>query len=648
MPTTLGQAACCLVVAEGPNPKNGAPVQASVPFFARADGNIGGAVVAVSCSGTVLPFDAAATTPTTTLLVAAPLSLLSPFSSSVSSPAGSASLPPGVRLRVLLPPTHEEDEQNNTAWRPAELAAVARVPAAAATLRAALARLRSADGAGRWRLGWALAPWSKVDDVAAAADEAASFLVLRVVVVAGSLWRPPPPPPPPCPACCGDGQSPPRLPPIAEPVVAWGAPFGALAPWHFAGSAVRGVVSGALGGLSSPSSSSVARLDVAALPGMEGGPVCCGSCGRVAGVLSCPLVRRAKSAGGSTGEQAEAAEVPLALALGPLLEACERALLAEGSIAPRATSVPSTPQRSSLSNALARGVVMVRRGGAWATGVVMPRGRREAAAGAATTTSATTTLVLTIAHLFDDSAQQGGGRASPLHVRLPPADDGQEEVWAPATLLHRFEAPHLDLAVLLVAAGVVPDGRLLPLELAPPSPAAAARPVVVAGHGLFGPRLGWPAAATAGTLARCVASSSADAAPATTMALTTASVRAGASGGAVLDPHTAQLLAVVTSNSRHTPPQAGAPAKTLPRWNYAAPAEVLRALWRWAEEEEEEGGGVGGSGGPGGLEAARAALRAMDRRAAKEGGEAAARVWALLPPSAAGGGQEDKVARARL
>jgi hypothetical protein len=647
---------CCLVVAEGPDPTGA--VAAAVPFHGSSSSSSSsgaGAGVALSCSGVVLG-GGGGDGEKDPLLMATPLSLLSPFLSQGAVAAvidsnngrhsgGGANSdallplapPPGVSLRVLLPPPNDEDDNNNTnegRWESAEVIRAARLPACAATLRAALGRLRAAEpaAAARWRLGWALGGNNNsagLDDEASA-DEAATFLVLRIRGrrgrAAGAKSTPP--------LCrCSLGA--------AHGVVAWGSPFGALAPFHFAHSAVAGVVSGVLG----PPSSSVLRLDVAALPGMEGGPVACARCGGLAAVLSRPLVR-----GGAGGSAGAAAEVPLAFPAELLMEACVAAgVVGTAALAAPAAKPPSSSSAAAagVERALSTGVVMVRCGGAWATGVVMPRD----------SASPSPVLVLTIAHLFDH--QPAAGAAAP-----PPSDVGvrvtcpstNRHAWSSSTLLlHRFRSPHLDLAVLAVpypgegeddAALVGGLDALAPLELLPPSSPSSAppRPVVVAGHGLFGPSLGWAPAATSGTLARVVASS---AAADPVMALTTAQVHAGCSGGAVLCASSGRLAAIATSNSRHVLASGGGATTTLPRWNYAVPASALRLLWRWAEDEAEESRRRRGGRQNFDASRARAALRAMDRAAMVEGGEAAARVWALLPPAAADEEQGAKL-RARL
>jgi hypothetical protein len=674
---------CCLVVAEGPD-ATGA-VAAAVSFHGTgAAGPSSPRRVALSCSGVAL--GAAAAADGGRGLVAAPLSLVSPFLRAQAGAAGGGGhrIPAGVSLRVLLPAPDAGDDGDGSGgrWEDARVAGVARLPSrASAALRTALSRLRNAEepaaassggGGPIWRLGWALARpaaaakgggWGAAEEEEAESDEAATFLVLSVKRGRSDPARPP--------ALCRCDSA--LLPP-ASPVVAWGAPFGALAPGHFAGSAVAGVVSGPLGPSSSSCASTaqspaaaaaVVRLDVAALPGMEGGPVACARCGGLAAVLSRPLARRGGGGGrgGGSGGAAGAVEVPLAFPAALLLDACSgflplgsmedgaaatSAAASDDAVAATTTTPTTSPAAGALGRPLASGVVMVRRGGsAWATGVVLPG--RGAAAGRV--------LVLTIAHLFDapprqqqQQRQQQHGGDQEVRVRVTCLATGRQAWSAPAALLHRFRSPQLDLAVLSVpcpsdsaaASAVLRSGlgALAPLELLPPPPppppplspsppAAAPLPVVVAGHGLFGPALGWPAAATAGSLARVVSSGSAP-----MMALTTAAVHAGASGAAVLCARTGRLAAVATSNSRHVPP-AGAvgAATTLPRWNYAVPADALRPLWRWAEEEDEARRRRRQRWHPSDDDAARAALRGIDERAMLRGGEAAARVWALLPPA---------------
>ena len=278
-----------------------------------------------------------------------------------------------------------------------------------------------------------------------------------------------------------------------------------------------------------------------------------------------------------------------------------------------------------------RSVVMVRAGGSWATGVVLPGGRG---------------LVLTNAHLLapqqlpsapgqqpqapSGSASSGSSSAlgRDVWVRLPSDFDRESKFdWRRARLLHAFRG-HLDLAVLQLApppaagdaGGGVAAAALVPLQLATPGALRRGDSVFVLGHGLFGPRAQAPPAATRGSAASIVRL----ACGAPSLLITSAAVHGGASGGAVVDGSGA-LVGLVTSNARH------ASGDTLPRLNFAVHAAELQPLWAWAAA-------AGRGTGPVTSASASAAgwlqqLRALDRDDAS--GRA---LWALQDPRGPGDG----------
>jgi S1-C subfamily serine protease len=308
--------------------------------------------------------------------------------------------------------------------------------------------------------------------------------------------------------------------------------------------------------------------------------------------------------------------------------------------------------------AAAAGVVMVRVGRSWGSGVLITHSG----------------LVLTVAHLFRNTAaaaasaaaaaaagrgarvaSSGGGSCSsrpalPHEQQAPDAaptdasvmlwvsaaasrvgssNSASRQLWVPARLVGCFSG-YLDLAVLQMELGATHHHqqqqqqqqqqqcgghghRLHPLSLAGSAQGdclAAGDEVFVIGHGLFGPRPGWPPAVTAGCVARvlCVtpdgdghasggasASGSASASrrqPKPSMVISTAAVHAGASGGALVSRGGA-LLGLVTSNARH-----GSGA-TLPHLNFCISASELRPVVEWAlaqqqqqQQQQQERGGA--------------------------------------------------------
>jgi hypothetical protein len=108
------------------------------------------------------------------------------------------------------------------------------------------------------------------------------------------------------------------------------------------------------------------------------------------------------------------------------------------------------------------------------------------------------------------------------------------------------------------------------------------------------------------------------------MLLTTAAVHSGASGGAVLDPASGQLLGLVTSNAKHTPSRASADAAgtptVLPHINFCIAAAQLRPVVAAAHAAAAAGDGDGRA-------AAVAAWQAIDAWAAAD--EEMRAVWQL-------------------
>ena len=61
------------------------------------------------------------------------------------------------------------------------------------------------------------------------------------------------------------------------------------------------------------------------------------------------------------------------------------------------------------------------------------------------------------------------------------------------------------------------------------------------------------------------------------MVMTSAAVHSGASGGALLDPNTGRLVALATSNTRHS-----STGELLPRLNWSIPASLLQPMFELA------------------------------------------------------------------
>ncbi|KAF8057630.1 DEG15 [Scenedesmus sp. PABB004] len=634
-----------------------------VPFHA-ADGP---GRTALSASGlALLPppgRDAGAGAP---IAVLAPLSCLHPFllpdARRRPAEADGTRLAPGTRLEVLA---REPGGGGRLLRAPARLARVAALPAALSGAEALLRDANAAGAAGAWKLGWALAEGQPAEaatptqlahvavlelEPGVAGAEALLQAMRRAAAAAERAPRQA--------AACGCCALGPGL-----PLVAHGSPFGCLAAHQFQGALVTGVVSTVVAPLGTGGGGgALFVVDARALPGMEGGPITCRCCGRLLGLLAVPLANTASRvelplgvAAGALAPALAAAGVPpggaltlLALAApdhpapcggqppggGGIAAQAAAAVGAQpalrhspacgaaaqelaGSSACAGTAAPCAS--AGALQAAARGVVMVRVGASWGSGVVM------CGAGG---------LVLTNAHLFKPSAAAGGQQArrpQTASVRLA-APQGSRSAgagggWLPAALLTAFGG-HADLAVLQLQPAVpgAPLPALAPLALEP-GPLLPGEDVAVLGHGLMGPGAGWPPAVTAGCAARVVAlpapgGSGGGQASRASMVITTAGVHAGASGGALVNA-SGRLVGLVTSNSRHV---SGA---TLPHFAFCAAADELRPLWAWAARH---GAGAGAAG-------ALRELRALDVRDA-----AGNALWGLLPPpreegaSSSGGG----------
>jgi S1-C subfamily serine protease len=494
-------------------------------------------------------------------------------------------LQPGARIEVLLATSSPAD------WRTARVVSVVDLLATSAAVEAALRPLLMH---GAWALGWPPASPSalplhadepQLTAAPAAARSAGASLCVAVLEV--------------------DGRALDALTPLwasaahlsrGAPVALAGAPFGALAPAHFAACVAAGCVANALPHGTSPAAF---LLDARTLPGAEGGPVACAATGALVGVLLPPLRPRAHGAPEVSNQSfcpcmiqrltttlCAHPQVPLMVAWDALAAALGEPLPrpAFASISQGVTSVSSADAVSPAAVAAAcRGValVSVRDGGAW---------------GSAVCVGGASGLYLTAAHLLHPAAASSGAAAtSHRHIggndaaadvalsdALPAlpggavahaALRGADGVWRRATSAWVCRGA-LDLALLALDAPLPREGLT---QLEPSSDfdyglddVAQGAPCAVIGHAQFAPAAALPPAAALGVVSRCVGA--ADSAASPSMLLTSAAVHAGASGGAVIGRR-GQLLGLVTSNAR-----AAGSAHPLPQLNFSVAAPALRRL----------------------------------------------------------------------
>ncbi|KAL4425274.1 hypothetical protein ABPG75_009290 [Micractinium tetrahymenae] len=331
---------------------------------------------------------------------------------------------------------------------------------------------------------------------------------------------------------------------------------------------------------------------------------------------------------------------PAALQPAQLQQPGQQVLQGASSLAAAAAKAAALGASAQLSTVL-QGIVAVLAGGGWASGVIVsPAGH-----------------ILTNAHLLEPAmhtALPGSGRQPPSGVQgllpragaaaagstapalpHPPArvllPDGSgartissSSSWATADVLYVFSGP-LDLAVLQLRPRPAGEQaqrptawRALALSSRPPRPGQR---VCVAGFPAFNPRselLG--AVVTADVLAKVVRLPGSGT-PA--MLLTTAAVHSGASGGAVLDAVTGELLGLVTSNAKHSSRRSSASDSLgglpqgrhtiLPHINFSIPAAQLQPVLA--------------AGGMRDAAAARAAWQALDAQTA--GDTQLQQVWRL-------------------
>ena len=454
----------------------------------------------------------------------------------------------------------------------------------------------------------------------------------------------------------GDESSPvplPPPPPPGTPLLAAGAPLGGLSAPHFAGCVLSGAVSAVVrDGCSGqefppPPPPPLFLADLpSALPGADGGPVVAVSAtgtGRFVGVLAPPLRQRHHRRHHSSASAAAAAPsgLPLVVAAGPLARALREARLLESRspqppsrpqpmhssspppppppppsllpfppsppplVAASAASSPLVPNGAAALEIASRSVVaLLVPGSSWATAVHVGGG-----------------VFLTAGHALPSSSSRSSSSSPPPPSSCPPpppprvllqlrSPSGAPE-WEPAEVDGRplpALASGLDVAVVRLSQIQSSEGersgrrrrRLPPAAEFAPSTPAASTPVAVLGFPRLHPRVGLGPLATFGVVSRTLAAAAAAAAGKgrgsgeEEMMLTSSSVLAGASGGAVVDLSSpaSPVVGLVVSNTRHL--ESG---RTLAHLNYSVCGDALRACWEHARElagEEEAGEGDGG------------------------------------------------------
>jgi hypothetical protein len=408
---------------------------------------------------------AASAAPPGTLLVLTPLAPLAAFRADAGGSAGELMLLEGTRVEVLFGAAPDSGSGEGgggggggaPAWRAARCVACVDLLAASPPLAAALAPLLAPYGP--WTLGWPPANGAAAHTHAHAHTPTSARASLWVALLhvhapaaaaallGGDVQR------------AATSSSAPPLPPWGSAgalrrgarLALAGAPFGALAPRHFAASVAAGGVANALpppqapaarvaaGGSSSadthkhdhyppPPPPAAFLLDARTLPGAEGGPVACGATGALVGVLLPPL----RATGGAGGAEVRAndfaacvlhvrtrgdadarlcsrSQVPLMLSSDALAAALAAAGAQALPLLPPPASPPMPPPSSlqhhggvspdviaAASRAVA--LVTVRGGGAWGSAVCV--GPRRG-------------LFLTVAHLLQPSAPSAGGAPAP-------------------------------------------------------------------------------------------------------------------------------------------------------------------------------------------------------------------------------------------
>ncbi|DBA67269.1 TPA: hypothetical protein ACH3X2_001576 [Trebouxia sp. C0005] len=381
------------------------------------------------------------------------------------------------------------------------------------------------------------------------------------------------------------------------PITAVGSPFGVISPPHFVNSVMHGVISnhwpsGREG--DKPGSRDLLMADMRCLPGMEGGPVF-NQQGQLVAITLLPLMSNTFNA-----------EVPLLMPIGLLADAWAKCCSSRPYVVPvtdasaarmaQLTTVANEPQPSSVpshdspvsSSYLARHVGALQRhsfkwaaaipsivlvsapGSGWASGIVLSRDG----------------YILTNAHVVKPSSAHASGvhsQPDQNHFPLPlikvrvSSSSSSGNSWHVAEVVYSFRHA-LDLAVLRVKAA--PAGLGLQPAVLQSGAVTPGQAVAIIGHALFSPNRQMQPSLTVGNITKVVYSHAVKTGRqrSAAMIMTSATVHAGASGGAVVTADGC-IAGITTSNARHS-----ASGLTIPNLNFAVAAEALQPLWALAAQ----------------------------------------------------------------
>lgn len=361
-------------------------------------------------------------------------------------------------------------------------------------------------------------------------------------------------------------------------ITAVGSPFGAISPPHFANSIVHGIISNCW----SPEPASDVRTspyllmaDMRCLPGMEGGAALDGQ-GKTVAMMMIPLFSRAFNA-----------EVPLLMPIEHIRAGWAQCCEADHNLPARLD--PATPARLA-ANAVAKNttqrqlssghklawasklcsivLISASNGSGWASGIVLSKGG----------------LILTNAHVVQPRWSSYPQHSSPDHVadsqlpllqvRVSSSNSSSKGSWHTAEIVYVFRHA-LDLALLRLQAPAA-SLSLRPAVLYS-GELQSGQAVNVVGHALFSPQRQMQPSVTAGNITKVV-NSRAGSGRSAALVMTSATVHAGASGGAVMAGD-GSVVGITTSNAKHS-----GSGSTIPNLNFAVAADALRPLWALAKE----------------------------------------------------------------